>query len=327
MLIILYNQKKYQIFFILIILLTCFSNKSLTQNSTHSQCSQNSEISCNSSLYQKLQSISDAQIKPIEPDSLFKGAYEISLTQPLDHQNPSGKKFVQRIILSHIDESRPIVLITEGYSLRHNYVRELSEILNANEIRVEHRYFGDSKPDSMDWQFLNIKQAAADHHRIVKLFKEIYAGKWISTGWSKGGQTALIHRHLYPDDVDVTVAYDAPLNFALEDPRIDQFFDKVGSEFCRQRLINCQRLILKNRVAMLPLFKWYSKGKDYEFSIGLEKAFEYIVLEYPFSFWQYHKLDCNEIPDEAASADEMLEHLRTVVSFSSYSDYALNSAS
>jgi hypothetical protein len=322
-----HNQKKCQTLIIIVILLTCFSNKSLTQIGTNSKAKHKSEITYKSSLYQKLQSIPAALIKPIDPDSMFREAYEIRLTQPLDHQNPGGKKFVQKIILSYIDESSPVVFITEGYSLRHNYVRELSEILNANEIRVEHRYFGDSKPDSMDWQFLNIKQSAEDHHRIVKFFKKIYGGKWISTGWSKGGQTALIHRHFYPDDVDVTVAYNAPLNFALEDPRIDQFFDEVGSEFCRQKLINFQRLILKNKEAILPLFKWYAKGKGYEYSIGLEKAFEYIVLEYPFSFWQYHKIDCGEIPDEGASADEMLEHLRAVVSFSSYSDYAMNSAS
>ncbi len=59
----------------------------------------------------------------------------------------------------------------------------------------------------------------------------------------------------------------------------------------------------------------------------MEKAFEYIVLEYPFSFWQYHHIECEFIPDENASPDEMLEHLDRVVSFSSYSDRAMNSPS
>ena len=65
----------------------------------------------------------------------------------------------------------------------------------------------------------------------------------------------------------------------------------------------------------------------YDYSIGLEKAFEYIVLEYPFSFWQYEKINCQEIPGEEATLIDIFEHLKNVVSFSSYSDLALNSPS
>ena len=43
----------------------------------------------------------------------------------------------------------------------------LTNLLDANQIMVEHRYFGKSVPDSLDWNYLNIKQSAADHHRIA----------------------------------------------------------------------------------------------------------------------------------------------------------------
>ena len=128
-------------------------------------------------------------------------AYEIFLDQPLDHKDPFGSKFSQRIYLSHKDVSRPVVLVTEGYTAGHNFVKELHEILNANQIVVEHRYFGKSVPDSMDWHYLNIEQAARDHHRIVELFRKIYPGKWVNCGWSKGGQTAIFHRYFYPDSL------------------------------------------------------------------------------------------------------------------------------
>ena len=287
----------------------------------------NDELNINTKLSQQLQSLGTLKFKKLESDSVFKEKYELFFTQPLDHQNPEGEKFQQKITLSHIDESRPVVLVTEGYSMGHNYCQELAILLGANQIRVEHRYFGDSAPDSIDWQYLNITQAAADMHRITEMFKKIYKNKWISTGWSKGGQTVLIYRQFYPDDIDVTVAYDAPLNFALEETRIDQFFDEVGSKYCRDRLISFQRRILEKKKDILPLFKWYAKGKNYKYSIGLEKAFEYIVLEYPFSFWQYHKINCDSIPGENASADDLLEHLKKVVSFSAYSDKSLNSVS
>lgn len=264
--------------------------------------------------------------EPALPDSGFAAAYEIRVQQPVDHNDPGAGYFDQRLILSHRGTDAPMVMVTEGYSLGRNFVHELSEILEANELRVEHRYFGDSEPDSMDWRYLTIEQAAADHHRIVELFSPVYAGKWVSTGWSKGGQTALIHRSLYATDVTATVAYDAPLNFALEDPRIDAFFDEVGDTLCRGRLVDFQRLALGNKEKILPLFGWYTRGRGYDYSVGVEKAFEYVVLEYPFSFWQYTDAECEKIPQDGASADEMLEHLKDVVSFWSYSDHAMDSA-
>jgi hypothetical protein len=249
------------------------------------------------------------------------------LTQPLDHRDPGGETFEQRLILSHVDAAKPVVLITEGYAIGHNLIRELSESLGANELRVEHRFFGESKPQTMKWQYLNLKQATADYHRIVTLFKKIYKGPWVCSGWSKGGQTALTFRSYYPDDVIATVAYDTPLNFAAEDPRIDAFFEKVGTPFCRERLKAFQRLALKNKKALLPMFETYAAEKEYKYSIGLEKAFEYIVLEYPFSFWQYKTIDCQAIPQQSASMEEIFKHLEDVVSFSFYSDTSMNSPS
>ncbi len=264
-------------------------------------------------------------LEELPPDSGFVASYAITIRQPLDHTNPHAGVFDQRLILSHRRLDAPVVMITEGYALGRNHVRELSNILGANELRVEHRYFGGSKPDSISWRYLTLEQAASDYHRIVDLFATVYTGRWLSAGWSKGGQTALVHRSLYSADVVATVAYDAPLNFALEDPRIDAFFDEVGDSVCRARLIDFQRLVLRDKEQVFPLFRWYTRGRGYTYSLGEEKAFEYIVLEYPFSFWQYTKARCDEIPQEGASADEMLDHLRDVVSFSSYSDHALDS--
>lgn len=274
----------------------------------------------------KLKRIPGIQVTSVGPDSGYASAWEILVEQPLDHDHPGAGSFDQRVLLSHRGPDRPVVLITEGYSLGHNFIAELADMLDANQLRVEHRYFGESKPDSIVWRYLTIEQAAADYHRIVEMFRPVYPDRWVSTGWSKGGQTALAYRSHYPGDVAATVAYDAPLNLALEEPRIDAFFESVGDSTCRRRLIDFQRLALKNKPDVLPLFHWYSKGKGYSYSVGEEKAFEYIVLEYPFSFWQYTGADCDAIPGAGATADEILEHLRDVVSFRSYSDHALDSA-
>ncbi len=276
-------------------------------------------------LKNQLSELGFQKIESVSGDSLFQVRYQCFLEQPLDHFSDSSKTFQQRLTISHVGYQRPVVLITEGYAMRANHLLELAKKLNANQVRVEYRYFGQSTPDSLDWSFLTIEQSSVDYHRIREVLGKIYKGPWLVAGWSKGGQTALVYYSYFPQDVKAVMAYDAPLNHSIADPRIDAFFEKVGTPECRQRLIQFQRTVLRRRSEILPRFHWYALGKGYRFSIGEEKALEYIVLEYPFSFWQYHHIDCQQIPGPQASADQLLEHLRRVVSFSSYSDRALNS--
>jgi hypothetical protein len=275
----------------------------------------------------ELQKIPGIIIQEIEPDSpIFQSKYEIKLIQPLDHENSEAGFFQQRMFLSHASFDRPMVLVTEGYAAGKNYVRELAEILDANELQVEYRYFGESKPNSIDWALLNNYQSSHDYHRVYTLFKSYYKKRWVSTGWSKGGQTSLSYSRHFPEDMAAIIAYDAPINLALEEPRIDKFFEQVGDEICRHRLILFQRSILRNKNDILPLYEAYCEEKGYTFEkITPLKAFEYTVLEYPFSFWQYHTLECGAIPGERASPQEMFDHLKEVVSLSSYTDMAFNS--
>lgn len=258
----------------------------------------------------------------------YKETYRIYLEQPLDHNKPGGKKFRQQIFLSHADKSSPVILVTRGYTIGRNRPVELSRLLCANQIIVEHRFFGRSAPEQLEWKYLNIKQAAADHHRITELFKKFYKGKWVNTGVSKGGQTALFHRRWYPDDVDVTVAYVAPINAALHDKRVNFFIDKrVGTKEERDILRQFQIRILENRDTVLPIFIADSKKRNITYSIGDETAFEYIVLEYTFSFWQYGDGDVSKVPGKNATPQEMLDHLKKVVGFRAYSSSSMDSPS
>ncbi|MFA6482814.1 MAG: S28 family serine protease, partial [Bacteroidales bacterium] len=159
----------------------------------------------------------------------FSEAYEIKFTQPVDHNKPEGQKFTQRMFIGHVGFDKPMVLSTSGYDARGLGGAEPAQILKANLIRVEHRYFGQSAPDPLDWTYLTVWQAASDHHAIVQLFKQLYPGKWISTGVSKDGQTAMMFKAFYPDDIDVAIPYVAPLNTAKVDPRIFSFLSSVGT--------------------------------------------------------------------------------------------------
>lgn len=255
-----------------------------------------------------LKSIDGLEFEKIEPDSVFTEAYRIFIPQYLDHDNPDAGMFMQQIIVSHIDKNAPVVIDLEGYEVR-NRTMELTHILNSNQIEVEHRFFDKSSPDSIDWKYMNIKQAAADHHRIINLIKEYYTGKWVSMGISKGGQTVMYHKRFYPDDVDASVAYVAPLNFSDEDVRIYQFLNSVGDEECRNRITAFQRKVLQERKDIIPQFMDEADGRELKYSIGIENAFEYTVLEYSFAFWQWASSDCSEIPDSTATCKELYEHL------------------
>ncbi|MBN2484349.1 MAG: hypothetical protein JXB34_00100 [Bacteroidales bacterium] len=253
------------------------------------------------------------------PDG-FKTAYEIFIEQPLDHKNPERGSFLQKLYLSHRDFTLPVVFVTEGYDCPSNYIGEVTLLLNANQLQAEHRYFGKSIPDTMNYSFLNLEQATADLHRINHIFKELYSGNWVSTGISKGGQTTLYYRYFYPEDVTVSIPYVAPFNLSVEDKRIYTFLDTVGSAECRDNIKKFQRLVLQKRDSILPIMQNYSYETGYEFTfLTLEKAFEYSVLEYPFSFWQWG-YDCSLIPEEGSSVEQIIVHLLTVSDIGFFSD-------
>ncbi|MCE1199193.1 MAG: peptidase, partial [Marinilabiliales bacterium] len=183
------------------------------------------------SLEEKIKSLPDViSVEKMENNPFFQEAYVVLVKQPLDHLHPERGTFPQRVFVSHLAFDRPVVFVTEGYgggyAASKRYVEELCPILKANQIFVEHRFFGKSRPETIDWKDLSVENAAADQHHVVVLFKNIYGGKWVSTGISKGGETVLYHRTLYPADVDASVPYVAPLNFSVEEMRHPKFIEK-----------------------------------------------------------------------------------------------------
>ncbi len=280
-------------------------------------------------LYRELKKIPEVvKIKPARKDSGFSQVWEIHFSQPIDHKNPEKGTFTQQVFLGHKSIDRPVVYVTAGYTASGLRGRELADILDANQIIVEHRYFEDSQPDTLDWQYMNTVQAAADHHEILTAFKKIYQGKWVNTGISKGGQTTLLYKSHYPEDVAATVAYVAPLNHSQEDPRIINFFNKVGTAEERKKLKQYQKLALRNKDALLPRFKWYCKGKGYTFSCSnYEKGFEYALLEFPYIYWQWGGIEIDSIPLNTNDPDSILQPLVESGSMTWYTDQTLKEPS
>ena len=263
-------------------------------------------------LQQKLGRISAiTETRPLE-STRFSEKYVTYFTQPLDHRRPEKGSFRQRVIVSHVGFDRPTVIVTEGYgaayALNPTYREELSELLDANMIFVEYRYFLESTPEPKDWQYLTAENSADDLHAVRNAFKSIYPGKWIATGISKGGQTTLLYRTFYPDDVDISVPYVAPLCYGAEDGRHEPFLRKVSTPEDRKRIEDFQLEVLKRKAALLPRFEKYCNEKGLKFRAPVEEIYDYCVLEYSFALWQWGT-PVSSIPATTASDDEIFAHL------------------
>jgi hypothetical protein len=165
----------------------------------------------------------------------------------------------------------------------------------------------ESTPEPRDWQYLTAENSAEDLHSIVTVFKKIYPHKWISTGISKGGQTSLIYRTFFPDDVDISVPYVAPLCYDVEDGRHELFFRNVSVAENRKKVEDFQIEVLKRREKLMPEFEKLCTEKNYKFNAELDEIYDYSVLEYSFSFWQWgYAID--EIPAPTATDDEIFKH-------------------
>lgn len=251
----------------------------------------------------------------------FSESYTIRLRQPLDPADSAAGYFEQIAYINHKDFAKPMIIETNGYNIGRKRSLELSEILGANQLLVEYRFFGRSKPDSIPYEYLTNRLTIEDYHNIVSVFKKFYTGKWISTGISKGGETALIYKRFYPNDVDLVVPYVAPLILGQEDARTTEFLRRVGTAAERQKVIDFQRAVLSRKKEILPLLE-ASVSKRRSFSIGLEAALEYAVLEYSFSFWQWGH-NAAAIPASDAPAADLFKHLETVSGFFLFSDQGI----
>jgi hypothetical protein len=249
--------------------------------------------------------------------------------QPIDHQDPASPTFKQRMTLLHHDYAAPMVVHNSGYFVSTRGSRsQITRLTDANQLSMEYRFFSPSRPDPADWTKLDIEQAANDQHRITQVLKvRLFQGKWLTTGASKGGMTSLFHRRFFPDDVDATVAFVAPLDYpedAVQSPtnRYIQFLENVGTDAtCRQRLKDFQNTALARRDAMKTRMRTVA---TFTGILGEDRALEFAVEELPFIFWQYgDQSRCAAIPAPTATDNVVFGFLDDTVSVAAYGDQDL----
>ena len=206
-------------------------------------------------------------------------AYFFNYKQDIDHNDPSKGWFKQQCVLTVAGKDRPTVLLTEGYALgsadgyrnRLDSIFEptLVDVLNANCLQVEHRYFGWSLPEGFTnkWNYLTAKQNSADLHTIVTAIKQsgiVGQGKWLATGVSKPGQTASYYAYEYPGEMDAYVPFCAPFMLNQDEPGAYNYIlgaDALGSRL--EKVKAAFRAYCGNKTLQLETVKLYKKEFPY----------------------------------------------------------------
>lgn len=256
-----------------------------------------------------------SEVKKLET-TRFPEKYVLKIRQNLDTDNAEAGTFNQRVIVGYVGEDRPTVIVTEGYNADYamspSYIEELSDLFDANMVFCEYRYFGESMPKPTDWNFLTVENSLGDLHKVNTTFRKLFKGKWISTGISKGGQTTMFYRTYYPNDVDVSVSYVAPLNKSVEDGRHEPFLrDEVGTKKERKAVHNAQLEMFKRKSSLVEMLEKKVKADGLNFNLPLDEIFDYELMEYPFAFWQWGT-PVSEIPSSKDSDEVWFEHLMKV---------------
>ena len=238
------------------------------------------------------------------------------MREPVDHLDPRGAKFTQRFTLVFSSYDTPMVLNSSGYGIAPSlpYTTPLTYLMNGNEIELEHRFFGESMPESKDWKKLNIFQAASDEHRIIQALRPLFEKKWLTTGISKGGMTATYHRFFYPNDVAATVPYSAPNSHRLGDPRYATFIENVGTAECRERLKSFQTEILRRRPEFEARLAADAAAEGATFNLlGIHGVVDDLVTWGAWRFWQGRlESDCATIPSASATTDELYDYMQYI---------------
>lgn len=284
------------------------------------------EVAKEISNFERLASIKNVvNIEKREPSSHFDENYEIWFQQPVDYNDASKGTFKQRVFLGFESQNLPVIVELKGYGIGSERAGELANHYKANQLSIEHRYFNNSRPDTIDWNTLTIENAAKDQTTIINAIREAMfpKAKFVTTGISKGCQTTMAHRRFFPNNVDASVCYVGPLNYKREDPRVYEFLKNVATKTDRDKVEAFQKLCFENRAALLQFMKNEGAKQNMSWEFGVEKAIDYTILEYSFAFWQWG-IPVSSIPSQGVSAENIYKHLIDVVGYGFFEEKAVD---
>ena len=219
----------------------------------------------------------------------YLSQYSMFISQPVNHNQPDGDKFKQKVCILFRGYDRPTIMITEGYYYRRfSDAEDIGINLNANMVHVEHRNFGESyNQDKGKWEYETSAQASADLHAVYQALKPIFKGKWMSMGTSKNGETSMDYAYYYPNDMNLAAAFCSPFNVSIDDKAFGQYlFNEASTEELRSLMKKSIRWALTDGEKGLYLSACASLKKEGASELPFAE-YVYNIFDTYFTIFQY----------------------------------------
>lgn len=252
--------------------------------------------------------------------------FALTFELPVDHDAPDGATLPLRAVLVHRDPRAPVVMHMSGYALFGSPEElaaariELSSLLDANDLILEHRFFGTSAPTPAPpeaWRQLTIAQSARDSHAVREQLRAVYDGPWVATGYSKGGMTALFHAAAFPGDFAAVVPYVAPLSLSVDDPRYVPFVAEIGPSdgVCRAKVLAAAHTAVAQRRGLGNYHARVDPAAARLSVLAREALVAWSAIDWHWGFWQYQPVQvCADLPSPDAPVEELADWFPSMAS-------------
>ena len=254
--------------------------------------------------------------------------YVVMVRQQIDWNNPDAGTFLQRVVVGIHPGANVNILETNGYpfldgEISSNSQPELCEILNANHIRVEHRFAGISFPDGMNnystenWQYLTTENESGDYHHVYEMMSQVLDGQWIAYGRSRGGRACVDYARHYPGEMKGYVPYVGVNPNGEHDPRVMDYINNVIGDkaFGEQEAARRRKLMddfhvecIRNKEELQDIL-WDAMAQanlTFPEWVTKDKLLDFTLLEFQVEFWQDDG-DFKDIENVLAMPDQSAE--------------------
>ena len=254
--------------------------------------------------------------------------YVIMVEQQIDWADPDAGTFLQRVEVGIHPDAQVNVLETNGYPFMEGELYadsqpEVCVILEANHIRVEHRFSGISFPEGMNnystdnWQYLTTENESGDYHHVYELMSQVLEGQWVSYGRSRGGRACVDYARHYPGDMKGYIPYVGVNCNGEHDPRVMDYVNKTISDkaFGKEEAARRRKLMedfqvecIRNKEHLQEMLgdAMMAKGLAFPAWASKDRLLDFTLLEFQVEFWQDDG-DFKDIEDALALPEETAE--------------------
>ena len=234
--------------------------------------------------------------------------YVVMVKQQIDWNDPEAGSFAQLVEVGIHPGAEVNILETYGYpflegDLSGDNQPELCVILEANHIKVEHRFSGISFPEGMSnyskdgWEYLTTENESGDYHHVYEMFSQIFEGQWVAYGRSRGGRACVDYARHYPGDMKGYVPYVGVNCNGQHDPRVMAYVNTVigddafgKKEAARRRKLMDDLMVecIRNREELQDIL-WdamVAQGLTFPEWANKERLLDLTLLEFQVEFWQ-----------------------------------------